>query len=183
LQYVGTNNKSTPPTPADAKAFLGYLASRRNVSASTQNQAFNAILFLHRHVLRIELGDMTSTVRARRGRKLPIVLSVDEIRAILAQLHGTPRIMIELLYGSGLRLSELVLLRVKDIDFHNGAITVRSGKGDKDRVTLLPQRTQPGLRQHLDKVKALHGQDLTAGACIAPLPGALRRKYPNAGSE
>ena len=126
---------------------------------------------------------MTSTVRARRGRKLPIVLSADEVRAILAQLHGTPRIMIELLYGSGLRLSELVLLRVKDIDFHNGTITVRSGKGDKDRVTLLPQRTQPGLRQHLDRVKALHERDLAAGAGVAPLPGALRRKYPNAGRE
>ncbi|MBM3286842.1 MAG: integron integrase [Candidatus Eisenbacteria bacterium] len=183
LRYVGSNGECIAPGPADAKAFLSHLATRRNVAASTQNQAFNAILFLHRHVLRVELGDMASTVRARRGRKLPVVLSEDEVRAVLAELQGTPRIMIELLYGSGLRLSELVLLRVKDIDFSNGTITVRSGKGDKDRVTLLPRRTQPALRKHLDRVRALHERDLAAGAGVAPLPGALRLKYPNAGTE
>ena len=144
-QYLG-RKRSTPLTPEDAKAYLSHLATRRKVSASTQNQAFNAILFLYRHVLRTQLGDMTATLRARRGQKLPVVLSTDEVRAILGQLRGTRRIMIELIYGGGLRLSELVLLRVKDIDFDAGTVTVRSGKGDKDRVTLLPQRTQSSLR-------------------------------------
>jgi integron integrase len=182
LRYLG-NGRSTPPTPEDAKAFLSHLATHGRVSASTQNQAFNALLFLHRHVLCIDLGDMAATVRARRGQKLPVVLSIDEVRAILAQLTGTRRLMVEMIYGGGLRLSELRQLRVKDIDFDASTIAVRSGKGDKDRVTLLPQRLQPVLREHLQKVRTLHERDLTAGAGEALLPDALRRKYPNAGRE
>jgi integron integrase len=176
-----TSNRS--PEAEDAQAFLSHLATRGRVSASTQNQAFNALLFLHRHVLEAELGDMSPTLRARRGRKLPVVLSVDEVRAVLSQLTGNHRLMIELIYGGGLRLNELVKLRVKDIDFDSETITVRSGKGDKDRATLLPQRLHADLRAHLETVRALHERDLAAGAGEAPLPGALRRKYPNAGRE
>jgi len=182
FRYLGPA-RAKSPAAEDVKAFLSFLATRNRVSASTQNQAFNALLFLHRYVLCIELGDMGATVRARRGQKLPVVLSIDEVRAILAQLSGTRRLMIELIYGGGLRLSELLQLRVKDIDFDAGTITVRSGKGDKDRATLLPQRLYPVLREHLRKVKALQERDLAAGAGDAPLPDALRRKYPNAGRE
>jgi integron integrase len=182
LRYVGTRQPAVPDA-ADLRAYLSYLATRRQVSASTQNQAFNALLFLYRFVYQVELGDMTTTLRARRGERLPVVLSVDEVRAVLAQAGGVHRVMLEMIYGGGLRLSELIQLRVKDIDFDAGTITVRSGKGDKDRVTLLPQRLQPALRQHLEKVKALHARDRAAGAGDAPLPDALRRKYPNAGRE
>lgn len=181
LRYLG-DGRPAPPTPEDTRAFLSHLATHGRVSASTQNQAFNALLFLHRHVFCIDLGDMAATVRARRGQKLPVVLSIEEVRAILAQLTGTRRLMVELIYG-GLRLTELTQLRVKDLDFDASTITVRSGKGDKDRVTLLPQRLQPDLREHLKKVKDLHERDLAAGAGEAPLPDALRRKYPNAGRE
>jgi len=182
LHYLGDRRSSVPGTD-DAKAFLSHLAMRQRVSASTQNQAFSALLFLHRYVLQADLGDMATTVRARRGQKLPVVLSVDEVRALLGQLAGTRRLMAELIYGSGLRLTELVQLRVKDIDFAAGTLTVRSGKGDKDRVTPLPERVHGDLSNHLDKVRALQEQDLAVGAGEAPLPDALRRKYPNAGRE
>lgn len=182
LRYHSGRGGGAPGTE-DAQAYLSQLATRGRVSASTQNQAFNALLFLHKHVLQSELGNMGATIRAKRGQKLPVVLSVDEVRAVLGQLQGTPRLMLELIYGSGLRLCELIHLRVKDIDFDGDALTVRSGKGDKDRVTLLPRRLQPDLRSHLEKVKALHELDLAAGAGEAPLPDALRRKYPNAGRE
>ena len=182
LRYLG-GKRSNPPTLADAKAFLSHLATRAKVSASTQNQAFNALLFLYRHVFHSELGDMSATVRAKRGQRLPIVLTFDEVRAILAELKGKCRLMLELIYGAGLRLGELVRLRVKDIDFDAGSITVRAGKGDVDRVTLLPQRLRTPLQRHLQEVKALHERDLAAGAGEAPLPNALRRKYPRAGRE
>ncbi len=182
VRYLG-GKRFSPPTSEDAKAFLSHLVTRGKVSASTQNQAFSALLFLHRHVLHADLGDMSATVRARRGQKLPVVLSVEEVRAVLAELSGKSRIMIELIYGGGLRLSDLVQLRVKDIDFDAATITIRSGKGDKDRVTLLPRRTLPALRKHLQDVRTLHERDLACGAGEAPLPNALRRKYPNAGRE
>ncbi|MBM3317759.1 MAG: integron integrase [Candidatus Eisenbacteria bacterium] len=182
LRYLSATGGRRSDTEA-VKAYLSYLATRGRASASTQNQAFNALLFLHRHVLLVDLGDMGATVRARRGERLPLVLSVDEVRSVFAQLQGTRRLMLELVYGCGLRLSELIRLRVKDIDFDAGALTVRCGKGDKDRVTLLPRRLQPDLREHMKKVQALHESDLAAGAGEAPLPDALRRKYPAAGRE
>lgn len=182
LQYLAATGSPSPGTET-AKAYLSYLATRGRVAASTQNQAFNALLFLHRHVLQIDLGDMGATVRARRGERLPLVLTVDEVRAVLAKLTGTRRLMLELIYGGGLRLNELVRLRVKDIDFDAGTLKVHCGKGDKDRVTLLPRRLKPGLEEHLTKVKALHERDLAAGAGEAPLPDALGRKYPAAGRE
>jgi len=182
LNYVQTTGSGTPSS-RDAQAFLSYLVTEGHVAASTQNQAFNALLFLHRHVLHDDLGDMSATLRAKRGRKLPVVLSVEEVRDVLSHLEGTNRLMIEMTYGGGLRISELVRLRVKDIDFAGETITVRSGKGDKDRVTLLPRRLHDDLREHQPRVRALHERDLAAGAGEAPLPGALRRKYPRAGCE
>ncbi len=182
LDYLGPR-AARPPDSADAQAFLSQLATRGRVAASTQNQAFNALLFLHRNVLGADLGDMSATVRARRGRKLPVVLSIEEVRAVMHRLHGTSRIMLELVYGAGLRLNELVTLRVKDIDFEAGTITLRSAKGDQDRVTLMPRRVRPSLSNHLEAVKRLHERDLTVGAGAVLLPHALRRKYPNAERE
>ena len=182
LRYV---KKAGPGLPGseDARSFLSYLATRERVAASTQNQAFNALLFLFRHVFGIELGDMSTAVRARRGQKLPVVLTHEEARAVFAHLDGTPELMLSIIYGSGLRLSELVSLRVKDVDFEHGSITVRSGKGDKDRVTLLPRKLRPRLRLHLERVKRIHAGDLAAGAGEVLLPHALGRKYPSAGRE
>ena len=182
LRYLGPSRSSTPTT-ADVQAYLSYLATRRKVSASTQNQAFNALLFLYRHVFMVEFGEMAATVRAKRGRKIPLVLSCAEVQAVLSCLTGKRRLMVALIYGAGLRLGELVRLRIKDIDFESGSVTVRSGKGDRDRVTLLPRRLKPDLREHLVEVRALHERDLAAGAGEALLPAALARKYPNAGRE
>ncbi len=173
----------TLPSSADARAYLSYLATRGNVSAATQNQAFNALLFLYRNVFSVELSDMGNTLRAKQGRKLPVVLSVDETRAILAELRGTRRLMLELLYGGGLRLGELVRLRVKDLDLDGGSITVREGKGNNDRLTLLAKRLVPGVRRQIAEVRSVHEADLLAGAGEAPLPNALHLKYPNASRE
>ena len=183
LRYVGRSGEYVPTTE-DVQAYLSYLAVRRNVSASTQNQAFHAVLFLCRHVLMLgDLGDLGGTVRARQGRRLPVVLSPEETRAVFAELKGKHRLMLELVYGGGLRVGELVRLRVKDLDFDACTVTVRVGKGDKDRVTFLPKRVVPDLERHLGEVRALHERDLRAGAGEAPLPDALERKYVNAGRE
>ncbi len=163
--------------------FLAYLATRREVAASTQNQAFSAILFLFRDVLRIELGELSEGVRAKRGPKLPVVLTVAEVAAVLGKLQGTPRLMSETLYGGGLRVMECCRLRVKDLDFDNNLVFVRAGKGDKDRSTLLAESVKTGLREHLARVKALHEQDMGAGVGEVWLPGALAVKYPKAPRE
>lgn len=177
----GTTRKA--PGVAEIRDYLSYLAVRRNVSASTQNQAFNALLFLFRSVLNIEIGDLNSTVRAKRGPKLPVVLTVEEVRQAFSFMEGTPLLMTQLLYGAGLRLMELFRLRVKDIDFGAGLIMVRAAKGDKDRSTILPVGIREALRQHLDEVKVLHERDLAAGFGEVYLPDALARKYPNAARE
>jgi len=171
------------PGVAEIRDFLSYLAVSRNVSASTQNQAFNALLFLFRSVLNIEIGDLNSTVRAKRGPKLPVVLTVEEVRQTFSFMEGTSLLMIQLLYGAGLRLMELFRLRVKDIDFSAGLILVRAAKGDKDRSTILPVGIREALRQHLDEVKAIHERDLAAGFGEVYLPDALARKYPKAAKE
>ncbi|MBT3341376.1 MAG: integron integrase [Gemmatimonadetes bacterium] len=182
-RFLQHQQPDSAPTAEDVKAYLSHLATRRNVSASTQNQAFSALLFLCRHVYHIELQDMGSTVRARRGSKLPVVLSVEETKSILCQLQGVTRLMLELVYGGGLRVSEVVGLRVKDLDFDAHSVTVRSGKGDHDRTTFLPQRVATDLRRHLERVKRLHVRDLAAGVGEVPMPSALARKYPHAGKE
>lgn len=167
----------------DCKNFLSYLALKEKVSASTQNQAFNAILFLFRNVLCKEMGNLAQTVRAKRGQKLPVVFSVEEVKRLLACLNGRDLLIAGLLYGSGLRLMELARLRVKDVDMDLNTLTVRSGKGDKDRTTILPAAVKDHLKNHLAEVKKLHESDLSQGHGEVHLPDALGRKYPNAGKE
>ena len=164
----------------DVRDFLSYLAVSRNVSSSTQNQAFNALLFLFREILKVDMKGLDSTIRAKRGPRLPTVLSVAEVQELFGQMTGKPLLMTRILYGAGLRLMELARLRVQDIDFDGGMIFVRSGKGDKDRTTILPQAVSDDLQKHLVQVKEMHVQDLAAGHGEVYLPGALARKYPNA---
>jgi integron integrase len=167
----------------EINAFLTHLAVERKVSASTQTQALCAILFLYRHVLRIEIGELEGLIRAKRRRKLPVVLSVAEVKKVLGTMTGTPRLYAALLYGSGLRAMEGLRLRIKDIDFDSNEIIVREGKGRKDRRTVLPESLKPALRTHLDRVRAVHQRDLRDGWGEAPLPYALARKYPSAGRD
>jgi integron integrase len=170
-------------TSESSRHFLSYLALKERVSASTQNQAFNALLFLFRDVLREDFSDTSGTVRAKRGKRVPVVLCGDEVKALFEHLSGTNLLIAQLLYGSGLRLTEAACLRVQDIDFEGNLIVVRKGEGDKDRTTLLPQTTKEELRAHLEKVRILHEKDLVAGYGEVYLPDALSRKYPKAGKE
>ncbi len=170
-------------TGAAVRGFLSHLATRQQVAASTQNQAFSALLLLGRDVLSLDLGDLSKTVRARRGPRLPAVLSVDEVAALLEQLEGTFKLLAQLIYGGGLRVMEACRLRVKDFDFDQGLIFVRASKGDKDRTTLLARAAVPPVREHLDRVRKLHAADLALGHGEVELPGALAVKYPNAGRE
>jgi len=167
----------------EVESFLSDLSVRGRVSASTQNQALSAILFLYKAVLGREIGWVTDVTRAKAARRLPVVLTREEVRRVLDAMTGQPRLMATLLYGSGLRLMECVRLRVKDIDFQTGQITVRAGKGNKDRVTMIPASLRQPLEDHLAKVWTLHEADLARGAGTVALPEALRRKYPNAASE
>jgi integron integrase len=170
-------------TADDFRNFLSHLALKQKVAASTQNQAFNAILFVFRHVLHVDPENLGETVRAKRGARLPVVFSVDEVKKLFDQMSGLNRLMAELLYGSGMRLMEVARLRVQDIDFDGHTIFVRRGKGDKDRSTVLPKAVGQRLREHLKAVKVLHEKDLAAGYGEVHLPDALSRKYPNAGKE
>ncbi|MCE9613966.1 MAG: integron integrase [Lentisphaerae bacterium] len=170
-------------TAQSVKDFLTYLATRRQVSASTQNQAFNALLFVCREVLSLEDLNLDTGVRAKRGKKLPVVLTVQEVRALLAHMSGTSRLMAEIVYGGGLRVLECCRLRVKDVDFQENLLFIRGGKGDKDRSTLLPVSVKPALAEHLENIRHLHQADRAAGVAPVWLPDALARKYPRAGEE
>jgi integron integrase len=163
--------------------FLSRLATDRHVSASTQNQALNAILFLYRDVLRKEIGYIDGVVRAKRPHRLPVVLTRQEIKSVLGALDHSDWLMVMLLYGAGLRLMECLQLRVKDIDFMSNQIVVRAGKGDKDRHTMLPAAVKEPLTKHLEIVREQHRRDLERGLGRVALPNALERKYPNAGKE
>jgi integron integrase len=163
--------------------FLTDLATARRVSSSTQNQALSAILFLYREVLRVRLDWLEELVRAKRPSRLPVVLTRREVEAILHQLDGTHWLMASLLYGAGLRLMECARLRVKDIDFARREITIRDGKGQKDRVTVLPDKLEKPLIDHLARVHRLHHKDLEKGRGHVELPTAMARKYPNASRE
>jgi len=164
-------------------SFLSHLAMSERVSASTQNQAFSALLFLYREVLGIELQALATTPRAKPSVHVPVVLSRDEVQAVLRQMSGTPWLMASLMYASGLRLLECARLRVKDIDFHRREITVRDGKGRKDRRTVLPDALTAPLHAHLERIRAQHSVDLTRGGGSVALPGALERKWPRAAWE
>lgn len=163
--------------------FLTHLAVQGNVSASTQTQALCGLLFLYRVVLEQEVGWLGEVVRAHRSKRLPVVLSRDEVTRVLAELEGTYRLIGMLLYGSGLRLLEALRLRVKDVDWALNQLIIREGKGDKDRRTMLPEAVQPELRSHLDRVKQLHEKDLAEGFGRVYVPHALERKYPHAAGE
>ena len=160
--------------------FLSHLAVKRKVSPSTQNQAFCALLFLYQQFLERKLGRLDGALRASKPARLPVVLSREEVRAVLAHIRPPYRLMLELVYGSGLRLLECLRLRIKDVDFDYGRIIVRDGKGMKDRVTMLPGRLRRQLREHLAHAKAVHERDLQLGFGSVYLPDALGRKYPNA---
>lgn len=160
--------------------FLAHLATEKKVSASTQNQAFSALLFLYREVLGRRLRGLELTARAKRPSRLPVVLTPDEVAAVLSLMRGTPAFMASLLYGSGLRLLECCRLRVKDLGFRRREITVRDGKGRKDRVTLLPASAVPRLEAHLERVQHQHESDLAGSAGSVELPTALDRKYASA---
>jgi integron integrase len=184
-RYVLFHGKRHPAEmgAAEITQFLSSLAVERNVAASTQNQALSALLFLYRNVLEQELPWLDGVVRAKRPVRLPVVLTRDEVRAVIRELHGSPRLMAILLYGAGLRLLECARLRIKDIDFAANQIVVRAGKGDKDRVTMLPDAVKVDLARHLEAVKGQHEADLRRGAGWVELPWALARKYPGAGRD
>jgi integron integrase len=168
---------------AEVTAFLSALAVQDKVAASTQNQDLSALLFLYREVLAVDLPWLEDAVRAKRPQFLPVVLTRDETHALLHQMHGVPRLMALLLYGAGLRLLECCRLRVKDVDFGANQLLARNGKGRKDRVTMLPAAAGALLTPHLEQVRAQHDADLRHGAGWVELPGALLKKYPQAGRE
>ena len=183
-RYILFHHKRHPATMGEEeiREFLAYLASDRNVAASTQNQALSAILFLYREVLQKELEPILIT-GAKRPERLPTVLTREEVGHVLSALMGTHRLMAQLLYGSGLRVMECVRLRVKDLDFNYKTVTVRDGKGEKDRITPMPDSLIAPLQRQLDRVHLLHEEDLAAGFGQVYLPNALEKKYPNAATE
>ena len=182
IQFHELRHPSEMAEP-EINAYLTHLAVNGNVSASTQNQALSALLFLYRHVLHRQIGELGELIRARRPQRLPIVMTRDEARAVLRRLMGEKWLIAALLYGSGLRLMECLHLRVKDVDFTSSQITVRDGKGNRDRVTMLPVMIHEPLKEHLNHVRAIHEQDLKDGCGKVLMPNALERKYPNAASE
>ncbi len=184
-RYVLFHEKQHPDQMFEdhVRDFLSYLATERNVAASTQNQALNAIVFLYKRVLDRNIGSFDDFARAKRPKRLPLVLTQKEVISILEHMHGVTRLIASLLYGSGLRLTEGLRLRVKDVDFESNQIIVRSGKGNKDRRTMLPIPLEEALREQLNKAHALHREDLEAGYGAVYLPKALARKYPRAAKE
>jgi integron integrase len=183
LQRFLSHYRGRPPLQMGAgeiQSFLSHLAVHDRVSASTQNQALCALVFLYARVLEKEVGTLEGIDRAKVPQRLPVVLSREEVKAVLGAMSGVPLLVCRLLYGSGLRLSECLALRVKDIGFDRNELTVRDGKGAKDRLTMLPGSCREDLARHLDRVRRLHEQDLARGLGRAPLPYALAAKYPNA---
>lgn len=170
-------------TEQEINQFVTHLAVVEGVSASTQTQALSAILFLYRYVFGYDMGDLGHIVRARPSQHIPVVMTRDEVRRVLGHMSGDTHLMASLLYGSGLRLNECLTLGVQDVDFGRGEITVFNGKGNKDRVTMLPQGIQPALRAHLETVRAVHDQDLRDGWGSVAIPDSLARKYPNAARD
>ncbi len=168
---------------AQVRRFLEHMALERQVAASTQNQAFSALLYFYKRVLGRDLAALAEVARAKRGRKLPEVLSREEVRRLLANTEGTAGLMLRLIYGAGLRLMECLRLRVKEVDFERGVIVVRAGKGNKDRFVMLPESLRPGLALHRERLEELWRQDREAEVGGVWLPDALEDKWPNAGKE
>jgi integron integrase len=184
-RYILFHDKAHPADLGgpEVTAFLTWLADAQHVSASTQTQALSALLFLYRHVLRLDLPWMNEVVRAPARPRIPVVLTREEVRRVVRRMQGTERLVAMLLYGSGLRLLEALRLRVHDVDFDQSQLTVRGGKGDKDRITMLPNSLKAELKRHLSEVRIIHELDLGRGAGAVELPMALARKYPNAERE
>jgi len=184
-RFIFFHNKRHPKEMGapEIKAFLTYLAVKRQVAGKTQNQALNAIVFLYKEVLQIKLEKFADFTRARVSQHLPVVLTQGEVKQILTALTGNYRLMIELIYGTGMRLNECLQLRVKDIDFQKDFIFIRGGKGQKDRVTMLPVKLKEALENQLSRARLLHGEDLKRGFGSVYLPYALKEKYPSADKE
>ncbi len=163
--------------------FLTHLAVTEQVAPSTQNQAMNALVFLYRKILEVDLNQKIDAIRAKRRKNIPVVMTREEVRLVISLLKGTPQLIVKLLYGSGIRISEAIRLRVHDIDFDLKTITVRSGKGDKDRISTFPVSVTTDLKNHLTTVKTMHDQDLARGHGAVWLPYALARKYKNANKQ
>ncbi|HKZ55354.1 MAG TPA: integron integrase [Anaerolineales bacterium] len=183
-RFILFHNKRHPKEmgSAEVETFVTHLAVHRNVAASTQNQALSALLFLYREVLRQEIGAVDA-VRARKPKRLPTVLTRSETLRVISAMSGVHQLIAKLLYGSGLRILECLRLRVKDVDFEQHLIVVRDGKGDRDRITMLPEALLTPLQDQLARVRHLHAQDLAAGYGAVYLPYALEAKYPNANRE
>ena len=184
-RFILFHKKKHPLTMGapEVHSFLSHLALSLKVSASTQNQALNAIAFLYHQVLQRELGELDQIPRAKRPKRLPVVFSPTEVRQVLSTMSGTEHLMASILYGTGLRLSECVSLRIKDLDFDERLIYVREGKGDKDRVTMLPQSVIPRLLHQIEVVRDVHHDDVLENYAGATFPEALERKYPAAPKE
>lgn len=184
-RYIIFHGKKHPTEMGtdEVALFLTDLAVRRNVSASTQNQALNALVFLYKQFLKKDFGELKNVPRAQRPQHRPTVLTRSEVKSILNGLSGTSSLMVSLLYGTGMRIMELLRLRVKDVDFEANHIIIKSGKGEKDRLTMLPNNLKESLMKHLERVRLLHKKDLDAGFGRAALPYALDRKYPSADKE
>lgn len=185
IRFILFHNKKHPSDMGEREIrdFLNHLTLTKHVSASTQNQALQAILFLYREVLKVDVKRITEIKKAKRIKHIPVVLTREEVKRVLANMEGIPKLIASLLYGGGLRLEECLKLRVKDIDFNYRQILLRDAKGEKDRRTILPDSLIPILKDHICKVKNLHDIDLKAGKGETILPYALREKYPNAGKE
>jgi len=184
-RFILFHNKQHPSNlgTSEIRSFINYLAIKKKVSASTQNQALQSILFLYKQILKTEVGWIEEIKRVERIRHIPVVFSRKEAKIILSNMKGVTRLIASLLYGSGLRLNECLRLRIKDIDFDYKQIIIRDGKGEKDRRTTLPLSLVRALQKQIKKVKAIHQGDLKKGFGKAPLPYALSQKYPNAGKE
>jgi integron integrase len=181
-QYILYHGKRHPRdmSVVEVGEFLSYLANERNVATATQNQALNALNFLYKRVLNQPLGELQGVVRAKRPKRLPVVLSADEVNSLFDQLSGLHLLIAKLMYGSGMRLMETLRLRIKDVDFSMQAIIIREGKGNKDRITVLPECLAANMKNQIERVRLLHKSDLEAGFGEASLPFSLSRKYPQA---
>lgn len=180
-RFIHFHNVRHPAEMAETEinVFLTHLAVEEKVSASTQNQALSALLFLYRHVIGREVGDLGDVIRARKPKRLPVVMTREEVKAVLANMRGDKWLIASLMYGAGLRLMEGLRLRVQDIDFARNEIHMRDSKGSKDRITMLPESLKAPLKDHLKKVKAIHERDVADGWGRVQMPSALDRKYPN----
>jgi integron integrase len=184
-RFIYFHNIRNPAEMAEPEinAFLTHLAVKEKVSASTQNQALSALLFLYRNVLGRKIGDLGEVIRARKPRHIPAVMTREEVKAVLSHLKSDKWLMASLMYGAGLRLMECLRLRVQDVDFDRNEILIRDGKGAKDRITMLPESIKAKLQEHLMGVKKIHEGDLADGWGRVQMPTALDRKYPNAPAD